>query len=71
MDLVAQVRKKLESEGMFTQAAIQGILDGLRKKKAKTNLFQIDTRRELTETIAALDHLLERIWPKKQPAPDN
>lgn len=65
-EIVHQVKAKLQNDGLLTQESIQELRVLLEAKKEKTSVFQFAKRRELKETIAALNYLL-----KKQPAPDS
>lgn len=65
-EIVHQVKTKLQNDGLLTQESIQELRVLLEAKKEKTSVFQFAKRRELKETIAALNYLL-----KKQPAPDS
>ncbi|WP_343487509.1 hypothetical protein [Allomuricauda sp. d1] len=59
--VVEKVRGKLESKGLLTAAAIQELRDNLKKKREEAKFYDLAKKRELDETISALNHLLDTI----------
>lgn len=59
MDMVKKVRSRLESEGKLDAETMTTIKGNLEKKRNATFFMMFNKRRELDETISALDYLLE------------
>ncbi|MEL6303202.1 MAG: hypothetical protein AAFQ20_00265 [Bacteroidota bacterium] len=59
MDMVEKVRSRLESEGKLDAETMTTIKGNLEKKRNATFFMMFNKRRELDETISALDYLLE------------
>jgi len=59
MDMVKKVRSRLESEGKLDAETMTTIKGNLEKKRNATFFMMSNKRRELDETISALDYLLE------------
>ncbi|MEM6542305.1 MAG: hypothetical protein AAF634_14170 [Bacteroidota bacterium] len=60
MDMVGKVRSRLESEGKLDTATMTTIKGNLERKRKATSLVQFNKRRELDQTISALNYLLEK-----------
>ncbi len=60
-DTIRKVRSKLISEGMFREASIEEIRSGLMKKREETKFFQLIQRQHLSQSIAALTHILNEM----------
>ena len=60
MDMVEKVRSRLESEGKLDTATMTTIKGNLERKRKATSLVQFNKRRELDQTISALNYLLEK-----------
>jgi len=59
MDMVKKVRSRLESEGKLDAETMTTIKGNLEKKRNATFFMMFNKRRELDETISALNYLLE------------
>jgi len=58
LKVVEQVRSRLKSEDMYTRTAISDIKTGLESQKKNTKFYMFLKRKELSETIKALDYIL-------------
>ena len=58
--MVEKVRSRLESEGKLDTATMTTIKGNLERKRKATSLVQFNKRRELDQTISALNYLLEK-----------
>ncbi|MEM7485723.1 MAG: hypothetical protein AAF348_11000 [Bacteroidota bacterium] len=70
MEVVGRVRRMLEKDGPLDLDHMEALRARLQMRKKETNILRFSKHRELRETIAALDYLLET-ESKKQPAPDS
>lgn len=59
MEIVKKVRTKLSSEGLLTDSTINNLVSSLERKRADMNFFMFSKKRELDQTISALNFLLE------------
>ena len=60
MDTVKKVRSRLESEGKLDADTMTTIKNNLERKRDSTFFMMFNKRRELDQTISALDYLLEK-----------
>ena len=60
MDTVKKVRSRLESEGKLDVDTMTTIKNNLERKRDSTFFMMFNKRRELDQTISALDYLLEK-----------
>jgi len=59
MEVVKKVRTKLASEGLLTNGAITNLVSSLERKRGDINFFMFAKKKELDQTICALNYLLE------------
>tara|TARA_E500000318_G_scaffold112008_1_gene133326 strand:+ start:11910 stop:12128 length:219 start_codon:yes stop_codon:yes gene_type:complete len=59
MEVVKQLRKLLNTQGLLNHTAIAELISTYQKKKEATNFFSFATKRDLALKISALTYLLE------------
>lgn len=65
MDVVKQVRSKLESKEMFNPEYMNALSEKLKVQRQSLGFFSFGKKRELDLTISALSYLLDKNQNKK------
>ncbi|WP_339338934.1 MULTISPECIES: hypothetical protein [unclassified Croceitalea] len=60
MDVVKQVRSKLESREMFNPESMSALSEKLKLQRKSLSCFSFTKKRELDLTISALTYLLDK-----------